>query len=116
MNEDRVVYSTEEGRLDSGKADGGKRRSNRQGRRLPPSAPGVRIHRQRKGRGGKCVSIVTGLELPEAELKEILKQWKQRLGTGGAIRQGCIEIQGDRREQLLALLRDAGYSAKISGG
>lgn len=76
----------------------------------------VRIQRESKGRGGKTVTLVRGLPLPESELKTLLKSLKKKCGAGGAVKEGVIEIQGDKREILLAELKKSGFDAKLSGG
>lgn len=81
-----------------------------------PAKQGIRIQRESKGRGGKSVSVITGLNLNADALKKLGKTLKAQLGTGGAIKDGNIEIQGDHREKLLILLEKQGLKAKISGG
>ncbi len=76
----------------------------------------VKIRREIKGRGGKTVTTVSGIPLNAAELKDLAKKLKQGCGTGGAVKAGIIEIQGDHREKLLQLLKQAGYPAKLAGG
>ncbi len=76
----------------------------------------VRIQRETKGRKGKGVTLVTGVPLAETELKELAKQLKQRCGTGGTVKDGVIEIQGDHRDLLLSLLQDKGWQVKKAGG
>lgn len=76
----------------------------------------VRIQRETKGRKGKGVTLITGLPLTADELKKLAKQLKQLCGTGGAVKNGVIEIQGDQREVLKKALIDKGYDAKIAGG
>ena len=76
----------------------------------------VRIGRQTKGRKGSGVTVITGIPLDEQGLKNIAKQLKQKCGTGGTVKSGTIEIQGDHRELLLQELLKMGYTAKLSGG
>ncbi len=76
----------------------------------------VRLQRQTKGRGGKAVTLVTGLSLPPEELKTLAKALKQKCGVGGAIKSGVIEIQGDQREVLKPELETRGYQVRIAGG
>lgn len=76
----------------------------------------VRVQRETKGRKGKGVTLITGLPLTEAELKELGKRLRQQCGTGGTVRNGIVEIQGDQRDRLVTLLRDAGYDARVAGG
>ncbi len=76
----------------------------------------VRIGRQTKGRKGAGVSLVTGVPLDEKGLKKLAKQLKQKCGTGGTVKSGTIEIQGDHRETLKQELTKLGYTVKLSGG
>ncbi len=76
----------------------------------------IRVGRETSGRGGKGVSVITGLPLPQAQLEELAKQLKKRCGCGGTVRNGVIEIQGDQRDLLVAELIRLGYPAKRSGG
>jgi len=115
----RLVYSTEHGQI--GKAMPGKNKKKSSppaagGSIKNPAKQGVRIGRESKGRGGKTVCIISGLNLPEETLKILLKRLKSQLGTGGAVKNGCIEIQGDHREKLLDMLEKEGHKAKLSGG
>ncbi len=101
-------------------AKAGKRKKNKkQATPSPiknPNKQGVRIMRESKGRGGKSVSVITGLNLDKDALKKLGKTLKAQLGTGGAIKDGNIEIQGDHREKLVELLDKQGIKAKIAGG
>jgi translation initiation factor 1 len=76
----------------------------------------VRVSRETKGRGGKCVSIISGLGLASAELETLCTQLKKRCGTGGTIKDGAIEIQGEHRDTLVAELSKRGYTVKKAGG
>jgi translation initiation factor 1 len=76
----------------------------------------VRVSRESKGRGGKTVSLVKGLPLAGDALTALAKQLKTGCGSGGTLRDGVVEIQGDHVERLLTLLQAAGYPAKRSGG
>ena len=76
----------------------------------------VRLHRETKGRKGKGVTLITGLDLPEKELKALAKTLKAKCGTGGTIREGIIEIQGDHRDTLQAELDKQGWNVKKAGG
>jgi len=121
MSDDRrLVYSTEHGSLDKPM----QKKAGKKRRRVAtvttvmnnPNKQGIRIRRESKGRGGKTVSLVDGLPLDEAALKKLLKQLKSSLGSGGAVKNGMLEIQGDHREKLLLLLDKFGYKAKLAGG
>lgn len=84
---------------------------------MPPTGDGiVRIQRQKQGRGGKTVSVISGLALADPELLVLAKSLKQRCGSGGAIKDGNIEIQGDHREVLCVELQKMGLTVKLSGG
>lgn len=76
----------------------------------------VRVHRSRAGRGGKTVSIIVGVKSPPAGKKALLRHLKSKLGAGGAIKGDDIEIQGEQREKIVALLNELGYNAKVAGG
>ena len=76
----------------------------------------VRLRRETSGRKGKGVTTVSGVPLPEAELKALAKRLKKVCGTGGAVKEGVIEIQGDQRERLKAELEKRGYTVKLAGG
>jgi translation initiation factor 1 len=76
----------------------------------------VRVGREVAGRGGKGVSVITGLPLSAAALEALATQLKKACGAGGLARDGRIEIQGDHRDRLVAELIKLGYDAKRSGG
>ncbi len=77
---------------------------------------GVRVGREVAGRGGKGVSVISGLPLNAAELDTLATRLKKLCGAGGAVRNGSIEIQGDHRDRLVQELQKLGYDAKRSGG
>jgi len=110
-----LVYSTETGRTCPGCRNAINECSCSE--EFVPSGDGiVRIKRETKGRKGKGVSLVTGVQLPEAELKKLAKQLKQKCGVGGAVKDGVIEIQGDMRELLKEELEKQGFQVKLAGG
>ncbi|MDG2089619.1 MAG: stress response translation initiation inhibitor YciH [Gammaproteobacteria bacterium] len=76
----------------------------------------IRVSRESKGRKGNGVSLISGLPLSEAELKTLAKKLKQICGSGGAVKQGIIEIQGEHRDRLVIELSKLGYSAIKAGG
>jgi translation initiation factor 1 len=76
----------------------------------------VRVGREVSGRGGKGVSVVTGLPLAGEALEELATRLKKTCGAGGAVKDGTIEIQGDHRDRLVAELVKLGYDARRSGG
>ncbi|WP_320824345.1 translation initiation factor Sui1 [Reinekea sp.] len=83
----------------------------------PPEGDGiVRLHRETKGRKGKGVTLIKGVLATPMELKALAKELKARCGTGGTVKDGVIEIQGDFRDLLLDTLTNKGYQVKKSGG
>ncbi|MDQ6995145.1 MAG: translation initiation factor [Mariprofundaceae bacterium] len=121
MNNDRrLVYSSEDGQIGKAMPNTQKKRkkTNKSSAQSikNPAKQGVRIRRESKGRGGKHVCVIEGLSLNPLELKVLHKKLKAQLGTGGAVKDACIEIQGDHRQKLLMLLENEGVEAKLSGG
>lgn len=106
MSENRLVYSTQTGRIQN----------------KVPNKPSiktdgiVRIRRETKGRKGKGMTTITGLDIPENQLKELCSQLKKMCGTGGALKNGVIEIQGDNRDKIKATLEQLGHNVKLAGG
>jgi translation initiation factor 1 len=76
----------------------------------------VRVYLERAGRGGKNVSVIKGIMSPPHGKEALLKLLKNKLGTGGALKDENIEIQGDQREKIVAILNELGYKAKSAGG
>lgn len=82
-----------------------------------PTGDGVvRVSRETKGRKGKGVTLVTGIPLDDKELKALAKVLKARCGTGGTVKDGVVEIQGDQRDILVPLLQAKGWTVKRAGG
>jgi translation initiation factor 1 len=88
----------------------------------PKGTPGaahpgaVRVGREIKGRAGKGVTTVTGLPLSAADLEALAGRLKKRCGSGGTVREGVIEIQGEHRDTIVSELGKLGWPAKKSGG
>jgi translation initiation factor 1 len=76
----------------------------------------VRIGRETKGRKGKGVTIISGIPLDAAKLSVLAKELKKRCGSGGTVKQGIIEIQGDHRDMLFDTLKKLGWRVKRCGG
>lgn len=114
----RIVYSSDHGRMcpECGRpVDRCTCRS--QSRRSSGSADGiVRVGRSTKGRKGKHVTVITGVPLPDNELGQLARELKQTCGSGGTVKDGNIEIQGEHRDSMVAELQSRGYTVKRSGG
>ena len=82
-----------------------------------PKGDGIaRVGRESKGRGGKTVTLVRGLALDDAALVQLGKQIKAACGSGGTVKEGVIEVQGDHADKVVELLRQRGYTARRTGG
>lgn len=108
MNDDnsRLVYSTDAGRIKPEEVK-------------PQRAKGdgiVRIQRQTSGRKGKGVCLITGVDLDDAALDKLAAELKKKCGCGGSVKDGVIEIQGDKRDLLKQLLEAKGMKVKLAGG
>ena len=86
------------------------------GKSLPPQQQTAYLHRESGGRGGKVVSVVKNLVLTEEDMKALAKKLKQECGTGGTVKDGVIEIQGEHRQRMAEVLQKLGYKVKIAGG
>lgn len=76
----------------------------------------VRVSRLTKGRGGKAVTIVKGVLVDAAALADLGKQLKAACGTGGTVKDGVIEVQGEHIERVMQILKAQGYTVKRAGG
>jgi translation initiation factor 1 len=115
----RLVYSTDKGALCPGcgeALDQCRCKEIADESRLTQLDGVVRIRRETSGRKGKGVTTLTGIPLKETDLKSLLKKLKQACGTGGALKEGVIEIQGDHRDKLKTLLEKEGFTVKLAGG
>ena len=112
----RAVYSTELGRLCPQCQRGVSDCVCGADRPAAVSDGVVRIRRETKGRGGKAVTVITGIPERSDKLKPICKQLKQRCGVGGGVKGDQIELQGDQRNICEPLLTSMGYQVKLSGG
>lgn len=112
-----IVYSTGQGRTCPGC---GRPQAACQCRRQQARRPGgdgvVRVAREVRGRRGKGVTVVSGVPLEGEALAALATELKRRCGSGGTLRDGLIEIQGDHRELLVAWLAQRGWTVKRAGG
>jgi translation initiation factor 1 len=93
------------------------KKAKKQKQQPKPKSDGVvRVGRETKGRKGAGVTIITGIPTHPEGLKKIAKELKQKCGTGGTVKNGVIEIQGDQRDRLVKELTSRGYTVKKSGG
>ncbi|MBI3152341.1 MAG: translation initiation factor [Chloroflexi bacterium] len=109
-NNIKTVWSSEDGDLRK------KNESSASITSLPPQQQTAYLHRESGGRGGKVVSVVKNLILTEEDMKTLAKKLKQECGSGGTIKDGMIEIQGEHRERIAEVLKKLGYKVKIAGG
>lgn len=101
-----LVYSTDVGRIKQEEPEAER-----------PKGDGiVRIQRETKGRKGKGVCVVTGLDMEDTQLKLLAAQLKKVCGCGGSVKDGDIEIQGDNREKIKDFLTKQGHTVKLAGG
>ncbi|MCZ2128420.1 MAG: translation initiation factor [Anaerolineales bacterium] len=110
MSGNRAVWSSDEGDLRKANQNAARVKS------LPPQQQTAYLHRVSGGRGGKVVSVVKNLILSEEDLKALAKILKQECGAGGTVKDGVIEIQGERRQRMAEILTRLGYKVKIAGG
>ena len=106
----RTVWSSDQGDLRRREENACKVKS------LPPGEQTAYLHRDSKGRGGKTVTLIKKLILSEVDMKELAKRLKQVCGSGGTVKDGEIEIQGEHRDRIAEELRKIGYKIKIAGG
>ena len=109
MQDSNLVYSTDFGRIEQPK--------EKKVEDVKLFKDGfIRIERQTKGRKGKGVMLVVGIDSQDHDLKKLAKTIKSKMGQGGSVKDGVIEIQGDDRAKLKAILENAGFKVKIAGG
>jgi translation initiation factor 1 len=105
----KVVWSSDDGDLR-------RARDPRPAERAAASGGRVKVRRETAGRRGKAVTTVSNTPLDDAGLRELAGRLKKRCGVGGSAKDGVIELQGDQREVVVALLRDEGYDVVLAGG
>ncbi len=115
-NENRTVYTTEQGRIcpDCGRPVA--QCACGQNKAAPQGDGIARVRVESKGRRGKTVTTVSGVLINEPELKKLVTELKQVCGAGGAVKDGLIEVQGDHAAAILDALKKRGFTAKRAGG
>nr|CRH06423.1 conserved protein of unknown function [Candidatus Magnetococcus massalia] len=112
----RIVYSTDQGRICPNCSNPVDACSCRQAKAGAPNDGIVRVSRETKGRKGKGVTVIKGVALDSAGLTQLAKKLKATCGSGGTVKEGSIEIQGDHRERVMAYLTQQGMKVKRAGG
>ena len=105
MSNSKLVYSTDVGRVKEEKP-----------KDEPAGDGNVRVRPEKKGRGGKVVTVISNLPLSGNDLKAYAKKLKKRCGGGGAVKDGNVELQGDHVDVMVEVLKKDGYDAKRAGG
>jgi translation initiation factor 1 len=83
---------------------------------IAPMKQKVYLRLDRKGRGGKAVTLIEGLQMSSKDREALLKQLKDCLGAGGAVKNTAVEIQGDHRDAIMTFLERLGFRPKRTGG
>ena len=115
-DEGGLVYSTRHGEMCPACGNPVARCVCRQGKPTTAAGGVVRVQRETKGRKGKGVTVITGIPLGPSELAELAAQLKRKCGSGGTVKDGVIEIQGDHRDLLVEELTARGWAVRRSGG
>ncbi|MEO5887558.1 MAG: translation initiation factor [Anaerolineales bacterium] len=110
MPDNKTIWSSRQGDLRR------KEQSSVIAKSLPPQQQTIYLHRESSGRGGKAVTLVKNLMLSANDLKALAKKLKHECGTGGTVKDGVIEIQGEQRQKITDVLQKLGYKVKIAGG
>jgi translation initiation factor 1 len=119
---DRLVYSTDSGRVNTCPTCGQPYKQCRcdqstTSQLVPKKSDGiVRIMRDHKHRGGKTVTVISGVPASIEAIATLAQQLKKLCGSGGTVKDGVIEIQGDHCEKVQAKLSEMGYKVKRAGG
>ncbi|WP_448214288.1 stress response translation initiation inhibitor YciH [Colwellia sp. MEBiC06753] len=100
-----LVYSTDKGKITPEKTE-----------TITPSDGFAKVRRETKGRKGKGVIVISGLGLDQKSLKELASKLKKSCCTGGSVVDETIEIQGDKRDNIKAVLEKEGFKVKFIGG
>lgn len=113
----RLVYSSAQGRICPGCSQPVAGCRCQKTPKTPSEGDGiVRVRREVKGRGGKTVTVISGLLLADEALRLVAGELKRRCGSGGTVKDGVIEIQGEHLTLVIADLQQRGYRVKQAGG
>jgi translation initiation factor 1 len=115
-DDEGIVYSTDFGKMCPRCGNPATRCICKTKKTVPQGDGIVRLKRETKGRKGKGVTLITGVPADFEGLKSLSKSLKQKCGTGGTVKNGVIEIQGDHRDLLEVELTKRGYKVKRAGG
>ena len=97
-------------------SDGGDLRKSKSSQQSAAGGGRLKVRREVAGRRGKAVTTVSGVPLDDAGLRDLAGTLKKRCGVGGSAKNGVIELQGDHREVVMQVLRDAGFDPVLAGG
>lgn len=111
-----TVYTTEAGRICAGCGHPVAACTCRQKKSIPSGDGIARVRRELKGRKGKTVTTITGLALDETALRSLLSDLKRLCGTGGTLKDGILELQGDHRDAVFNELKKRSLPVKLAGG
>ncbi len=111
-----LVYSTDSGRICPACRHPSAQCQCKKRSTATPSDGIIRLRRETKGRKGKGVTLIDGLGMEADALSSFAKTLKNKCGSGGTVKDGIIEIQGDHRQFLATFLQEAGYKVKLAGG
>jgi translation initiation factor 1 len=118
---DRLVYSTDGGRVTNCPKCGKPYKQCRCDASVDAAPPKksdgiVRVMRDRKRRGGKTVTVIIGIPAGPDTIASLAQQLKRLCGSGGTVKDGTIEIQGDHCDKVMVKLTELGYKVKRAGG
>ena len=116
MTASHLVYSTDAGRICPDCRQPTAACVCKKASARPASSGVIRVSRQTKGRGGKTVTRIEGVPLGDDALAQLGKQLRTACGSGGTVKGGVIEVQGDHCDKVIEALVQQGYAAKRSGG
>jgi len=111
-----LVYSTEGGRMCPACRRPVAQCTCRQAAAAPAGDGIVRVQRETKGRGGKAVTVIRGVPVDAAALVRLGQDLKSACGSGGTVKDGVVEVQGDHVDKVMALLQQRGWKVKRAGG